>query len=408
VTRREQDALTDYDPHAALFGDDDEGRDPRPYRPTRADRRAYEREQDHDHEHSHRRRSRRGWLIILFTVLVIIAVAALVVPRVIDYFKTDDYSGNGASYPTVTITVHSGDSASDIGDSLHNAGVVASTKAFTNAASDNAKSASIQPGAYDLHQHQSGASALTALLDPSSRNAANDVLVTEGANVYTVLDRLTKVLGADSKPAIAKALAKPTDLGLPVTYDDNGKAPSSAEGFLYPATYTIDPGTKPEAALNQMVTRFIQADRDSGFAAAAKEAGITPYEALKVASIIQAEARFDEDMPKVAEVIYNRMKANTALQIDATTKYGCEIANEAHCVYNNFPTPYNSYLHAGLPPTPIDNPGAQAMDAAVHPAKGTLKFYVNGDADGHLSFSTNESDFQRAVDKCRANNWGCA
>ena len=404
MTRRDQESVTDYDPHAALFGDDDEDRDPRPYRPTRADRRAYERE----HEHSHRRRSRRGWLIILFTLLVIAAVAVLVLPRVIDYFKTDDYAGDGASYPTVTVTVHSGDSAGDIGNTLVDAGVVASSEAFTDAASGNTASQNIQPGAYVLHKHQSGANALAAMLDPSSRNAANDVLVTEGANVFAVQARLVKVLGSETRAAIQKALAKPTDLGLPVTYAANGKAPSSAEGFLYPATYTIDPGTKPENALNQMVTRFIQADRASGFAAAAATAGITPYEALTVASIIQAEARFDEDMPKVAEVIYNRLRSHTALQIDATTKYGCEIAGETHCIYNNFPSAYNSYLHAGLPPTPIDNPGAQAMDAAVHPATGTLKFYVNGDAEGHLSFSTNEADFERAVEKCRTNNWGCA
>jgi UPF0755 protein len=407
VTRRDQEALTDYDPHAALFGDDDEDRDPRPYRPTRADRRAYERDQDHD-QHSHRRRSRRAWLIILFTVLVIAAVAVLVVPRVIDYFKTEDYSGNGASYPTVTITVHSGDSATDIGATLADAGVVASSKAFADAAADNSASQNIQPGAYNLHQHQSGQSALTALLDPSSRNASNDVLVTEGANKYDVQARLVKVLGADSKTAIAAALAKPVDLGLPVTYADNGKAPTSAEGFLYPATYTIDPDTRPQDALNEMVTRFIQADRASGFAAEAKAAGLTPYEALTVASIIQAEAKFDEDMPKVAEVIYNRLKAKTALQIDATTKYGCEVAAEKHCIYNNFPSSYNSYLHTGLPPTPIDNPGAQAMSAAVHPATGALKFYVNGDAEGHLSFSTNEKDFAADRDKCAANNWGCA
>jgi len=405
VTGREQEALTEYDPHAVLFGDDAEDRDRHPYRPTRADRRA---EKRHDHERSHRRRSRRGWLIIVLTLLIIAAVAFLVVPRVIDYFKTDDYSGTGEGNPTVTVTVDSGDSAETIGDSLAAAGVVASTEAFVDAADGDAASASIQPGAYVLHKHQSGKSALSALLDPSSRNTTNDVLVTEGANMFTVRDRLAKVLGGDSKAAIAAALAKPGDLGLPVTYADNGKAPSSAEGFLFPATYTVDPGTKPDDALNQMVTRFIQADRASAFAADAKALGITPYEALKVASIIQGEAKYDEDMPKVAEVIYNRLRSDTALQIDATTQYGCEIAGEAHCIYNSFPSRYNSYLHAGLPPTPIDNPGAQAMNAAVHPATGKLQFYVNGDAGGHLSFSTNETDFQKAVDKCRANNWGCA
>ena len=77
-------------------------------------------------------------------------------------------------------------------------------------------------------------------------------------------------------------------------------------------------------------------------------------------------------------------------------------------MFNNFPTPYNSYLHDGLPPTPIDNPGAQAMEAAVNPEKGKLLFYVNGSKDGHLTFATNEADFEKARQKCADNNWGCA
>jgi UPF0755 protein len=409
VTRREQEALTDYDPHAALFGDDigDDDRDPRPYPATRAERRREERDSDKHH----RRRSRRGWVIVLLTVLIVcgVGIGGFVVLR--NYFTTKDWSGNGANYPVVSVTIKSGDSASDIAATLVAAGVVQSSKAFTDAASNNADSTSIQPGIYNVHQHQSAKTALAALLDSANRDASNDVLVTEGANVFAVTDRLVKVLGDNSRTAITQALSKPNDLNLPVGYTTaSGKAPTSIEGFLYPATYTIDPGTKPTEALNAMVTRFIQADRTSNFAADAKTAGLSPYEALVVASIIQAEAKFDEDMPKVAEVIYNRLKAKTALQIDATTEYGCEIAGKSgsDCLFNNFPTPYNTYLHTGLPPTPIDNPGAQAMDAAVHPATGKLKFYVNGDAQGHLSFSTNESDFQRDVNKCRTNHWGCA
>ncbi len=210
---------------------------------------------------------------------------------------------------------------------------------------DNSASQNIQPGAYDLHQHQSGKNALTALLDPSSRNAANDVLVTEGANMYAVQARLVKVLGSDSKAAIAdradqagrprpagdvRGQRQGTDVGrgIPLPRDVHDRSRHEAAGRAERDGHALHPG-RPH----------------SGFAAAAKAAGLTPYEALTVASIIQAEAKFDEDMPKVAEVIYNRLKAKTALQIDATTKYGCEIAGETHCIYNNFPSPYNSYLH---------------------------------------------------------------
>jgi UPF0755 protein len=155
--------------------------------------------------------------------------------------------------------------------------------------------------------------------------------------------------------------------------------------------------------------RFVQQDRSTDFASAAKKVGLTPYQALIVASIAQAEAKFAEDMPKVAEVIANRIKAHKPLQIDATSAYGCMLKGipRTKCVYANVDSPYNSYANTGLPPTPIDNPGAAAMGAAVAPGKGNLMYYVNGDAAGHLYFTADQNAFERARVKCAKNNWGC-
>jgi UPF0755 protein len=304
------------------------------------------------------------------------------------------------------VTIPSGASAADIGSILHSKGVVASTQAFTDAAKDNAKSVNVQPGSYNLHPKMSAKSALTALLDPASRNANDDVLVPEGATVLDVEKRLVKVLGQSQQASIGKYLKHAADIGLPVNY---GTLTGSPEGFLFPATYTFDPGTTGEQALEQMVQRYISQDRQTGFASDAKTIHLTPYQALIIASIAQAEAKFPADMPKVARVILNRIAANMPLQIDATSAYAAKLAglNPAKVIYSQIDSPYNSYTHDGLPPTPIANPGAEAMNGAVHPASGNWLYYVNSDSAGHLFFTNSPQQFQTAVDKCRANNWGC-
>jgi UPF0755 protein len=265
--------------------------------------------------------------------------------------------------------------------------VVASSAAFTDAANANAQSKNIQPGSYVLKQHMSAKLAVLALLDPASRNANADVVITEGATILDVESRLEKVLGTSQHQAIVAAAGKASELGLPVNY---GKLPNSPEGFLYPATYTFDPGTSAESALQKMVSRFIEQDRTSGFATAAKKLGVTPYEALIVASIAQA-------------------KAGMPLQIDATSAYAGKLQglDPAKVIYAQINSPYNTYQNSGLPPTPIGNPGASAMDAAVNPAAGNWLYYVNGDKAGNLAFFHAAVAFAKAVATCRANNWGC-
>ncbi len=418
MTQRERESsgtLGDADPHALLFGPDlgdthDDTNDdllddrPRP-RPSRSDR--HRNDNRSDDNRSHRRNRTWGRISILLVIVLVGVVGYFGYGLIRDYLVTEDYAGNGAGNPVVSVTVHHGDTAATIGTTLHDAGVVKSEQAFVDAASVNGAAQNIQPGTYRVFTKMSAKSAVLALLDPASRDVARDVLITEGATTLDVEDRLSKVLGKDARTEIVTALKRPGAFGLPINYTANGKPPTSLEGFLYPATYTVDPGMSVTDALQRMVTRFVEQDRSSGFADDAKVLGITPYEALTIASIAQAEAKFPQDLARVTRVIYNRMKAGTRLQIDATTLYACQLADAKPCYYNNYASPYNTYLHNGLPPTPIDNPGAEAMAAAVQPAKGDWLYYVNGDAKGHLFFTSSESKFADAVDRCRANNWGC-
>jgi UPF0755 protein len=411
VTQRERESLAsasvnDSDPHSLLFGLGDEHTGEfEAVRMSRADRRRSEQSRG-------KQRRRRGRLFMLLAALIVAAVAWLVVPRVVDYFKVADYSGSGTG--AVTITVHAGDNASDIADTLKSNDVIKSTKAFTDAASDNSKSQSIQPGVYNLHHHMSGKAALNALLDPASRSAAGKLLVTEGATSLDVKAQLLKLFGPSQAAAIDKALASGPDLGLPLNYTGKGNGvATSPEGFLYPATYNVDPGSTPKKTLQALVARFYSQDRATNFAVDAKKVALTPghqltpYQALIIASIAQSEAKYPEDMPKVARTILNRIKSNTPLQFDSTSSYACKLQNQTHCIYNQIDSPYNTYQHKGLPPTPIDNPGAPAMNAAVHPAAGNYLFFVNKDKAGHLYFTNSDKLFEKARIKCVKNKWGC-
>jgi UPF0755 protein len=439
VSYGEREPLTGEDPHSLLFGDDEYtehsdavehgehpdysdvgepaeyGRPDEPSQyapaaglgsglppdlppgaPRRADR----------HHQARRRMHRRAYLVMVIVVVVVLAVVAYVGwNKYQDRYHPKNYSG--APGPVTLIKVGTGDGADAIGQTLAKAKVVASVRAFANAAKANSAAQNIQPGTYQVHQHLSAQAALAALLDPSAR-IANDAAVFEGATVFDVEPKLAAALHVNVA-AVDAAIKNVAALNLPAGYTGPSGAPTSVEGFLYPATYNFDAGTMPSDALTQMITNFIAKDRSSHFAAQAEATHLTPYNALIIASIAVKEAKMVADYPKVARVILNRIAAHMPLQIDATSAYAAKLANldPTKVIYATIDSPYNTYTHDGLPPTPISNPGGVAMNAAVHPAAGDWLYYVNSDAAGDLFFTNSDAAFEQAVQRCRDNHWGC-
>lgn len=437
MRQRDRESATDSDPQGLFFGSADEdvrshdsllddydsaeaddGRLPRVSRISRRDDRATD-DRTARHTNARRRRNRRFVVILAALFAAVIAVATwLIVLPVYHYLHPSDYSGSGTT--SVIVTVRADDGASQIGTTLHARGVVASVRAFTNAAGDNAKSKNIQPGSYRLREHMAATKALTLLLEPASRVNA-DVLVAEGLTIVDVEKRLTAapctagsaasaICGPGlSKAAVSRALRNVRALGLPTDYTVSGKAPSSVEGFLFPARYYFPNETDAASALQQMISKFTDQARATNFTARAKALKITPYQELIIASIAQSEAKFGVDYPKVARVILNRLAVHKPLQVDATSAYAAKLKglDPAKIVYNTINSPFNTYTHSGLPPTPVGNPGVAAMNGAAHPVAGAALYYVNGDAQGHLFFTASETEFAKAAAKCRANHWGC-
>lgn len=187
---------------------------------------------------------------------------------------------------------------------------------------------------------------------------------------------------------------------------------TNLEGFLFPATYEIaqaDVGNA-QKLVDQMMAAFGRVSVAEGLPDASTKlkgvAGnrtITPYEALIVASLVESEAKVDEDRPKIARVIYNRLARGESLGIDASVLYAIG-QRKANITDKDLRTdsPYNTRLKNGLPPTPINSPGQKSIDAALNPAPGDWLYYVLTDKDGHHYFTASSSDFNRAVADAKA------
>ena len=346
-----------------------------------------------------RRRHRLAPIVAIVLILGLIAVSYQIVSSVSKRFATPDYSGSGQGFTRVKVSP--GDGAADVAAAMVKAGVVKSSRAFINAAQNSGRASDIQAGVYKVRLRSSGEAAMAAILDPANR-LVSQVTIPEGYTERQVLTLLASKTGLPIAELRAAA-GKISNLGLP-----EGLSPKTAEGFLFPSTYEFDPDQSADEVVQQLAGQFAAEYRKLGFAAGAKALGLTPYQALIIASLIESEAKFPEDRPKVARVILNRMAKGTPIGIDAANRYGVALTGkDPDSVTYTEDSPYNVRIRVGLPPTPVSNPGEASLQAAIQPAAGNWIYYVVSDAAGHHVFTDDEDVFTAAVAKCRANGWGC-
>lgn len=332
-----------------------------------------------------RRRSGLTLLVVLIVLVVLAGGAWAGLTAIGNPFASPpDYHGTGIG--SVVVQVHAGQTASDIARTLAKADVVKSTGAFVDAAKSNDRSRGIAPGYYRLRHKMSGAAALALMLDPSSR-VQSAVTIPEGFRVDQVLARIAEK--TQLKLADLQAVARqPRGLPLPAWADGR------LEGFLFPATYDFDPGTTAQVALADMVNQFDAVAKNIGLEAGAKALGYSPYDVVTVASLVEREAKIPADYGKVARVIYNRLRAHMPLQLDSTVNYALGKNKTTVTIKDTkVASPYNTYLHPGLPPTPIASPGERALQAALRPTPGSWLYFVTMDDAGHNAFATSYDDF---------------
>ncbi|MCX5389257.1 endolytic transglycosylase MltG [Streptomyces sp. NBC_00094] len=223
------------------------------------------------------------------------------------------------------------------------------------------------------------------------------LLIPEGrraAQVYTAVDR---ALGLPEGTVRKAATAPGAALALPAAADGN------PEGYLFPATYPILAATTPEGLLRYMVDTAVKRFGTERIAEGARAHGMSVYEAVIAASIVQAEADSPEDMAKVARVVHNRLDRGMALQMDSTLNYALGRSTvDTTLADTGIASPYNTYERKGLPPTPIGNPGDQAVDAVIRPADGDWLYFVTV-SPGDTRFTADYALHQENVAEFNAN-----
>ncbi|GAA2994566.1 UPF0755 protein [Microbacterium terrae] len=308
---------------------------------------------------------------------------------VMGWAEPKDYEeglANGETY----ITIAEGDTGSPISQSLFDAGVTKTDDAFYDYLIETAQNPPFVPGVFKLQKQMTSEAALAALLDPANK-MENTAQLREGLTVEQSLPLLAEGTGIELAD-YETAVADPSQYGVEA---------DTLEGWLFPATYSFEPGVTATQVIQTLVDRTVE----SLDAAEVPEA--QRQEILTIASIIQREARYEEDMQKVSTVIQNRLKPDNQetfglLQMDSTAQYGYgemhdgTVSSSAEALADD--NPWNTYVHAGLPVGPIANPGDVAIDAAMHPVDGDWLYFVTVNLDtGETIFTTNLADHNRAV-----------
>jgi UPF0755 protein len=317
--------------------------------------------------------------------------------KVKGYFTAADYDGAGTD--AVKVTIAKDASITEIGNTLVDSDVVKSTKAFVNAAGENPRGKNIQSGTYNLKKQMAAKNAVTLLLDPKSR-ITSGVTIPEGTTSMQAFAILSKATNIPVKDFQAEA-KNPVELGVPSFWfnrrDGKPAAKTSIEGFLFPDTYEFDPKLDAKQILTTMVSRFVSVTTEMGFVDSVQNnLAVSPYEALIVGSLAQAESGTKGDLPKVSRVAYNRAyKAKMPLQFDVTANYWLEV-NGKDAKHSGKLTPqeiddpknpYNTKSKLGLPIGPIDNPGQAALQGAMTPAAGNWLYFVAIDKQGNSAFT---------------------
>ncbi|MGA9489792.1 MAG: endolytic transglycosylase MltG [Mycobacterium sp.] len=355
-----------------------------------------------------RKRMIRG-LAVGFLIAVVLAVVFVGSKMWHSLGSQNDYAGDGKN--DLVVQVHSGDSTTAIGETLHKQDVIKTVKVFLEAAQGNEAISAIQPGYYRLRTEIPADSAVKRLADPQNR--VGKVVIPEGQQ----LDDTTDVKTNDTTPGIFTMISKAScveldgnkhcvaaadlrtaadktplaSLSVPTwavgSATAMGEDHRRLEGLIAPGTFNVNPSADPQTILESLISASTEQYVKSGLLDTATAMNMSPYNVLVVASLVQREAK-PQDFPKVARVIYNRLAEHRTLEFDSTVNYPLDRREVATTDGDRAQiTPWNTYLSEGLPATPICSPGTDALKAAEHPEDGDWLYFVTIDAQGTTLFT---------------------
>lgn len=339
----------------------------------------------------HRRRRPPWPAFASFALLLVIVGGAVASVRYYGWCR-------GASGPRtpVEITVAEGASGAEVVAQLHEAGVLRCGTVSRWLLRRSGLEDRILPGTYQLTTNMVPEEAFRVLTEPPPPAPTVRLTIPEGYRLTQIAERVHEALGIPERRFLAEANSGRWSLPpyLP-------KGTSTPEGFLFPETYEfLAHGTTARDVIRRLLEQFGTEAGSLPFDRA-RTLGLSPYEVVIVASMIEEEAKLERERPLIAGVIYNRLRAGMPLGIDATLLYDDPTPDgqlsESDLAAD---TPYNTRLHVGLPPTPISSPGRASLEAALNPAETDYLYYVLCGADGHHAFGVTLADHERNRARC--------
>src|SRR5215211_4164228 len=287
----------------------------------------------------------------------------------------------------VAFEVRKGSSGSEIVDDLHDQGVLRCGLVSTWLLRRSGLEDSFRAGGFELTTNMTPDQAFEVLTTPPDPVPTVRLTIPEGYRITQIADRVHDELGI------------PADGFVTATEDGDWSLPpylpadaASIEGFLFPETYFVREDADADGVIRRLLDQF-GTEAESLPWANAEELGVSPYEVVIIASMIEREAALDRERPIIAGVIYNRLRRGMTLGIDATLLYD-DPTPDGQLSFSDleFDSPYNTRLNAGLPPTPIASPGRASLEAALQPANTPYLFYVLCGEDGHHAFAVTNAE----------------
>ena len=338
----------------------------------------------------HRRRGVPRWAAVAATAVLAVAATAVSVARYLSGCRSA-----GTEHAPVTFTVEPGTAGSTVVRDLHEAGVVRCEAVARWDLRRTGLGGSIRAGTYELETDMAPAGVFAILSSPPPEVPTSRLTIPEGYRLSQIAARVEEDLGIPARRFLRAA--EDADWALPPYLPAEATSP---EGFLFPDTYDFrTDGTSASDVIERLLAQFATEAATLPWENA-DALGVSPYEVVVIASMIEEEARVDGDRPLIAAVIYNRLAVGMTLGIDATLQYvDPDPSNGLVASDFEIESPYNTRRSAGLPPTPIASPGLASLRAALEPADVEFLYYVLCGADGSHAFS--ESFDQFTADKAR-------
>jgi UPF0755 protein len=342
-----------------------------------------------------KRRSAKAWatrIIVLVGFVAFMFGVYSVVDRGRDWLQAKASETTVPSVASsVKVIVSPGMTASQIGELLESKGVVSSAAAFVDLVASRGSEEKLQPGTYQLPTSAQLVQVVARLEQGRAGAPTFQVTVPEGMAASQVASLLAK--GGEVKQAATyiDLAQQPDKFVVPKVGGDTPKV-ATLEGLLFPDTYELMTGDGPTELIGAQLAAFAKKTTTLQWEAA-EFLGLSPYQIVIVASMLEKEANTPEDMAKVAAVIYNRLKKKMRLDVDATVRYALDKWTEPLTTADlKVDSPYNTRVVKGLPPAPIANPGVAALKAALEPADVDYLYYLTG-KDGKTYFTASYDEF---------------